>query len=61
MSNGSTNTNTSGESNVGFDYSLKQNSDCISDANMSEITRRLQGFVTSDETGDVVFSQNAPE
>lgn len=59
-SNGSTNTNTSGESNVAFDYNLKKASDCISDDNMAEITRRLQGFVTSDETGDVVFSQDPP-
>lgn len=58
--NGSTSTNSSGESNVSFDYTTKGGSDCISDANMAEIVRRIQGFVTSDETGDVVFSVNAP-
>lgn len=59
-SNGSTNTNTSGETNVEFDFSEKGVSDCISDKNMAEMVRRLKGFVTSDETGDVVFSQNPP-
>jgi len=58
--NGSTNTNTSGEGNVGFDFTLKNGSDCISDKNMSEIARRIQGFVQSDETGDVVFSKDPP-
>ena len=59
-SNGSTNANTSGESNVAFDYVLKRGDDCISDKNMAEITRRTIGNVTSDETGDVVFSQKSP-
>lgn len=58
--NGTANNNTSGESNVQFDYSLKRESDCVSDANMAEIARRLQGFVASDQTGDVIFAPFPP-
>jgi len=60
-SNGSSTTNTSGDSNVGFDFTKKGGSDCISDSNMAEITRRIQGFITSSTAGDVVFSQNPPQ
>jgi len=59
--NGSSTTNTSGESNVGFDFSKKGGSDCISDKNMAEIVRRMQGFITSSTSGDVIFSENPPQ
>lgn len=59
-SNGSTNSNTSGESNVDFDFVQKGGSDCISDKNMAEFVRRLIGAVTSDETGSVVYSTSPP-
>lgn len=58
--NGSNTTNTSGETNVQFDYTKKAASDCVSDKNMGEIARRLQGFLVSKTTGDVIFSQNPP-
>jgi len=59
-SNGSTNVNTSGESNVGMDYKKKGGSDCISDKNMAEVARRLVGTLESDEAGDVVWSPDPP-
>jgi hypothetical protein len=58
--NGTSNTNTSGESNVALDYIKQAGSDCITDKNMAEIARRLVGFVSSDETGDVIFSVDPP-
>lgn len=60
MGNGTTNTNTSGEASVAFDFVRKGGSDCVSDKNMAEIIRRLVGSVKSDETGAVVFSVNPP-
>jgi hypothetical protein len=58
--NGSTNTNTSGDSNVGFDFTQKTGSDCISDKNMAEITRRLIGAVDSDGDSCCVFAPDPP-
>lgn len=61
MSNGTTTTNTSGETNVQNDYTKKRPGvDCLSDKVMSEIARRLQSFVVTDESGDVVFTPNPP-
>lgn len=58
--NGSTNTNTSGQSSVAFDFVLKKDSDCIPDETMAEITRRTIGTVTSGEFGDVIFAKDPP-
>ncbi len=60
MAHVTTTTNTSGESNVAFDYTVKGGSDCVSDKVMAEITRRIQGFIQSDELGEVVFSPDEP-
>ena len=59
-SNGSTNVNTSGVDNVGFDFRKKGGSDCISDKNMAEMARRLLGFVDGGEAGDVVWAPEPP-
>lgn len=58
--NGSTNTNTSGQSSVAFDYVLKKGGDCLPDETMAEITRRTIGAVISGEFGDVIFSKDPP-
>jgi len=61
MSNGTTTTNTSGETNVQNDYTKKKPGvDCIPDKQMAEIARRLQSFVVTDESGDVVFTPDPP-
>lgn len=57
---GTTNTNTSGETNVAHDIKKKTGSDCLDDKTMEEIARRLVSFVESDEVGDVVFSPEPP-
>ncbi len=58
--NGTTDTNTSGEESVAFNFKKKGPSDCISDKNMQEFARRLIGVIKSDELGDVVFAVNPP-
>ena len=61
MANGS-NTNSSGESDVDFDYTKAvDGTDNLSDKVMAEIARRLQAFTGSGVSGAVVGGESPPQ